>query len=284
MPPNAPAVDNPSTPEKVALGKLLFHETGLSTDGASCASCHDLANYGQDGKAVPAGSGPGARNTPTAWNAWKQFAQGWDGRITTVEAIAQAAAGGARAHVAVDEAGLVAKIQGKPDLVAAFDKAFPGGAGVSAANFHLALGAFQRTLTTTSRWDTFVGGDSKALSNEEKLGYKTFLEVGCASCHMSSLFGGNMYQKLGVYKPYPGDDQGRAAITKSDADKFMFKVPSLLNVEKTAPYYHDGKVATLEEAVTNMAEIQLGKQLTAEQTAAIVTFLKALTGELPAAK
>ncbi len=284
--PMAPKVDNPSTPEKVALGKLLYHEQSLSKMGnMSCATCHDLGNHGVDNKPTSPGSdgSPGVRNTPTVYNAFRNYAQFWDARAQTVEEQALMPVLNPIEHGVVDEAELVAKMKAKPELVEGFAKAFPGVAEpVSAEHFKLAIGAFERTLATTSRFDKFLDGDQKALSNEEKLGLKTFMDVGCQQCHMTRLLGGNMMQKLGVYKPYASKDGGRMEVTKSESDKHLFKVPALLNVAKTAPYYHDGKIATLAEAVTNMAEIQLGKTLTKEQTDSIVTFLEALTGELPA--
>lgn len=283
--PPAPTVDNPSTPEKVALGKLLYHEKHLSKNGnLSCASCHDLANHGVDGKRTSPGSDGknGERNTPTVWNAFRQYRQFWDGRAESVEEQALVHVLDPVGQGVADEAELVKKMKEKPELVAGFHKAFPGDAdAVSVANFKLAVGAFERTLVTKSRWDAYLDGDQKALTNDEKLGLKTFMDVGCTQCHMSRLVGGNMFQKLGVLKPSPSKDTGREQVTKSEADRSFFKVASLLNVEKTAPYLHDGSMATLEENITLMASIQLDKKLKPEETAAIIAFLKALTGPLP---
>jgi 8-oxo-dGTP pyrophosphatase MutT (NUDIX family) len=186
-------------------------------------------------------------------------------------------------HGVADEAQLVAKIKEKAELVEGFKKAFPGDADpVTAGNFRLAVGAFERTLATKSKWDEYLDGNQRALSSDEVYGLKTFIEVGCTTCHMTRLLGGNMYQKNGLLKPYAHlEDTGRMQVTKSEADKHFFKVPSLLNVEKTAPYYHDGKVATLEEAIKTMADMQLGKTLTDDQLRGLVVFLKALTGKLP---
>jgi len=284
--PSAPAVDNPGTPEKVALGKALYHDASLSKNGnLSCASCHDLANYGVDNKPTSPGSDGknGERNTPTVYNAHRQFVQFWDGRAPTVEEQALKPVLNPVEHGVADEPALVAKMKARPELVEGFQKAFPGsGDPVTAGNFKLAIGAFERTLVTKSRWDEYLDGNQKALTNEELVGLKTFMDSGCITCHMGRLLGGHMYQKVGLIKPYPSQDTGRMQVTGSEADKFLFKVPTLANCEKTAPYYHDGKIATLEEAVKNMAEIQLGQNLPAEKVAAIVTFLKALTGPLPA--
>lgn len=283
--PSAEEVDNPTTPEKVALGKALYHETHLSKNGnLSCASCHDLANYGVDGKAKSPGTDgkDGDRNTPTTWNSFRQFRQFWDGRAATVEEQAIGPVLNPVEHGIADEAQLVAKIKEKPALVDGFTKAFGPGDSVTVANFKLAVGAFERTLVTRSKWDDYLDGNTKALNQDELFGLKTFLDVGCTTCHGTRLVGGAVYQKTGALKPFGSKDEGRGKLTGSDADKFFFKVPSLLNVEKTAPYFHDGSVKTLEEVVTIMADIQLDKKLTADQVRGLVAFLKALTGPLPA--
>lgn len=286
--PTAPAVDNPVTPEKVKLGKALYHEKSISKNGnTSCASCHDIATYGVDNKRVSPGSDgkDGDRNTPTTLNAFRQYAQFWDARAATVEEQCIGPVLNPVEHGVGDEAELVKKLKEKAELVDGFKAAFPKDADpVTANNFKLAVGAFERTLVTKSKFDAYLDGDQKALSNEEKAGLKKFMDTGCITCHTTRLLGGNMLQKSGLLKPYPTEDIGRARVTKSDADKGFFKVPQLLNVEKTAPYYHDGKVATLEEAVTKMADLQLNKQLTPEEVASIVTFLKTLTGPLPELK
>jgi cytochrome c peroxidase len=280
--PTVPKVDNPITDEKVALGKALFHSAQLSKDGSrSCATCHVLGDYGVDHQKTPAGT-PGKRNTPTVYNAARQFAQFWDYRAQTVEQAAVMHATGPDGNGLADEAELVAKIRAEPELVAAFGEAFPDAAeAVTAENFGLAVGAFLRTLTTKSRWDAFLDGDRNALTNEELVGLNTFLEVGCQTCHVMRTLGGHIPQKLGLLKPYPTEDTGRMQATGKEMDKFMFKVPSLLNIEKTAPYNHDGAYASLDETIVNMANIQLNRQLTDEQTKAIIAFLKAATGELP---
>ncbi len=283
--PTVEAVDNPLTPEKVALGKTLYHEQSLSKKGnLSCASCHDLSTYGVDNKRVSPGSDgkDGERNSPTTWNAFRQFAQFWDGRAKSVEEQSTGPMLNAVEHGLTDEAELVSKLKAKPELVAAFEKAFPGAKdAVTIANFQFAVGAFERTLVTKSKFDAYLDGDQRALSNEEKQGLNDFMQIGCITCHTTRLLGGNMFQKSGLVSPYPSEDLGRSRITGNKADEHFFKVPSLLNVEKTAPYYHDGKVSTLEEAVTKMAKMQLGKDLTEEQVTSIVAFLKALTGPLP---
>ena len=146
-----------------------------------------------------------------------------------------------------------------------------------------AIGVFERKLMTPSRWDKFLNGDQAALSNAEKAGFNKFMEVGCQACHAGAYLGGEVYQKLGAVKPYPDtSDAGRQAVTKQESDRLVFKVPALRNIDKTGPYFHTGKVAPLEEAVKEMGEYQLGKQLKDDEIASIVTFLKTLTGEIPA--
>lgn len=283
--PSAPQAESPSTPEKVALGRLLYHEKRLSKHGdVSCATCHDLANYGQDNKPVSTGTGGqlGERNTPTTWNAARNYKQLWDYRADSVEEQSILPVLNPIEHGLADEAEVAAKIKAVPELVAAFEKAFGAGDVVTAANFKIAIGAFERTLVTTSRWDKFLDGDKNALSNDEKRGLKTFIDVTCHTCHMTRLLGGSMPQKMGVYVPYATEDTGRHRVTGNDVEKFFFKVPSLLNVAKTAPYNHDGKRESLPVAVKQMARLQLNKDITDEQVESIVTFLNALTGELPA--
>tara|TARA_R110002096_G_scaffold9362_23_gene37125 strand:+ start:485 stop:1606 length:1122 start_codon:yes stop_codon:yes gene_type:complete len=283
--PPSPKAPVAATKEMIALGKALYHNEQLSQKGnLSCASCHDLSTYGVDNKKTSPGSTGenGDRNSPTTYNAARHFRQFWDGRAESVEEQALMPMINPIEHGLADEAAVVAKIKEQPELVDGFKKAFPGDAdAVSAKNFGIAIGAFERTLVTRSQWDDYIEGDQKALSNEELLGLKTFLEVGCNQCHLSRMLGANAYQKLGLRVPYEGKDTGRMRVTGSEADKYSFKVPTLLNVEMTAPYYHDGSIATLEEAVKDMGANQLALTLTDEQVDNIVVFLKALTGKLP---
>lgn len=283
--PVVPKATVASTPALVALGNALYHSEHLSQKGnLSCASCHDLSTYGVDNKPTSPGSTGenGDRNTPSTYNAARQFRQFWDGRAETVEEQAIMPVLNPIEHGLADEAAVLAKINEKPELVAGFKKAFPDDASpVTAKNFGVAIGAFERTLVTRSRWDKYLDGDLKALTNEELHGLNKFIEVGCTQCHLWRTLGGHAYQKLGLRQPYKGKDTGRMKVTGSEADKYSFKIPSLVNVEKTAPYYHDGSVATLEEAIQTMAARQLDKKLKDEEVASIATFLKSLTGPLP---
>lgn len=259
--------------EEIALGRQLYADVRLSSDGAtSCATCHPLDRYGADG--LPKSRGQ-RRNAPSTFNAHRQFAQFWDYRGDTVEQAAGAA------HGLLDAAALEGKLRAAPEYTAAFAAAFPGdGDARTAANAAQALGAFVRQLTTRSRWDAYLDGDTNALSATEKRGLAEFVGTGCITCHQYRTLGGSMPQKLGLMVPWQGDDTGRAAVDPQ-AQPYFFKVPGLVNVAKTAPYYHDGSVATLEEAIANMAKVQLMRDLQPQQVAAIAAFLQALTGEQP---
>jgi cytochrome c peroxidase len=277
---------NPTTPEKVALGRQLYFDERLSKNhDVSCNSCHDLAKYGVDGQPVSDGhrKQKGTRNAPTVYNAAVQLSQFWDGRAKNVDDQATGPILNPKEMAMPDEKSVVLVLTSMPEYVAAFEKAFPGEKQpVRLSNVGKAIGAFERTLLTPSRFDRYVGGDKTALTDAELAGLKLFLDTGCQSCHMGVGVGGTAHQKLGLAKPWPDEkDLGRYEVTKQEGDKMVFKVPILRNVGKTPPYFHDGSRETLDAAVKAMAEHQLGKTLTDEQAKSIVTFLQALTGELP---
>lgn len=285
LPSEVPNPKNAENPDKIALGRVLYYETRLSKDNTiSCNSCHVLDKFGVDNQPTSEGVGHvrGDRNSPTVYNAAGHFVQFWDGREPDVEAQAKGPITNPKEMALADGKAVVAslkKIKGYQDL---FKKAFPEDKDpITYDNVGRAIGAFERKLLTPSRWDKFIAGDQNALSDAEKAGFNKFTEVGCTACHMGPYVGGQMFQKLGLVKPYESKDLGRFAVTKQEADKFMFKVPSLRNVEKTAPYFHDGSVATLEQAVKLMANHQLGRELNDADTASIIAWLKSLTGELP---
>jgi cytochrome c peroxidase len=178
-----------------------------------------------------------------------------------------------------DVAGIIKGIPGYAPLFAA---AFPGEDDpITFDNIAKAIGAFERKLVTRGKWDRWLVGDGSALNVQERRGLEKFIEVGCTTCHMGPNLGGSIYQKVGVKKPFPTEDEGRSAVTGNEAEKFFFKVPALRNVAETAPYLHDGSVETLEEVVGIMVEYQLDAPLTPEETADIVAFLTALTGRIP---
>lgn len=283
MPPAAGSVSE----QQVTLGRMLYYESRLSRDQKiSCNSCHELEKYGVDGQPTSDGhkGQKGTRNSPTVYNAAGHVAQFWDGRAATVEEQAKGPVTNPVEMAMPSEKVVVAVLKSMPDYVRAFRAAFPDDKDpVSFNNMATAIGAFERKLITPSRWDKFLEGDQAALTPAEKQGFNAFMTAGCQTCHSGTLLGASLYQKLGVIKPYPDEsDTGRFQLTKSEADRMVFKVPSLRNIEKTGPYFHNGQVGTLEDAVTRMGEYQIGKALTPAQIQSIVTWLKSLTGEIPA--
>jgi cytochrome c peroxidase len=272
--------------ERIALGRTLFHETLLS-DGhdISCNGCHALNGWGADGRKVSLGHDgrAGSRNAPSVYNAAGHFAQFWDGRARDVEEQAKGPVLNPIEMGMPDSSAVLAHLRESAAYVAAFRAAFPDDAHpISYDNMGRAIGAFERRLVTPARWDDFLQGDSAALSAEEKRGLSVFLATGCQQCHNGATLGGRLYQKAGVVLDWPSvADSGRMLVTHNPTDLLVFKVPSLRNVEKTGPYFHDGSVPGLEEAVRLMARHQLGKELTPEQTTSIVTWLSSLTGKIP---
>jgi cytochrome c peroxidase len=286
LPAQVASPDNEITDAKVDLGRMLYYETRISKGGKmSCNSCHILDKYGNDNLPFsPGHEGKlGGRSSPSTYNAAIHIAQFWDGRAPSVEEQAKGPVLNPVEMGAPSEEFVLKVLKSMPGYVEAFKAAFPGEADpVNYNNFGKAVGAFERKLLTPSKWDAFLKGNKDALSAEEKKGFSTFAKTGCVTCHNGAPVGGMTYQKLGLVKAWPDlKDNGRADVTKNDGEKGFFKVPSLRNITETAPYLHDGSVKTLEEMVKKMAEYQLGKQLTDEETASIITFLKALKGDLP---
>ena len=277
---------NPITEDKVNLGRMLYYDPRLSRgQDVSCNTCHALDKYGVDDEALSTGfkGQKGARNAPTVYNAAGHFVQFWDGRASTIEEQAKGPILNPVEMAMTDQKRVVQVLRSMPEYVEAFQKAFPGAKDpLTFDNVAQAIGAFERKLVTNSRWDKFLGGDQTALTGQEKAGLSAFLDAGCQACHNGAFLGGSVFQKLGAVKPYPDTkDLGRFDVTNQDADKQVFKVPSLRNVEKTAPYFHDGSVKTLEDAVANMANYQLGRSLSPADATSILAFLKTLTGDLP---
>lgn len=275
------------TEAEVNLGRQLYHETLLSGGhDVSCNSCHALNGYGADGRRVSFGSHglTGGRNAPTVYNAAGQVAQFWDGRAANVEEQAKGPILNPAEMAMPNPGAVLDHMRASANYRAAFRAAFPNDAQpITYDNVGRAIGAFERGLVTPSRWDEFLAGDSTALSSEEQRGAATFVRVGCAGCHNGAYVGGSSFQKLGRVKPWPtSTDSGRIKVTREASDLFVFKVPSLRNVEKTSPYFHDGSIASLDEAIRLMGRHQLGVQLTDGQVRDIHSWLSSLTGELPA--
>ncbi|HEX7978414.1 MAG TPA: cytochrome c peroxidase [Gemmatimonadaceae bacterium] len=283
---SAPGVTTTSV--QVALGRKLFHEPLLSSGhDVSCNSCHGLNAYGADGRRVSFGDlgHAGDRNAPSVYNAAGQIAQFWDGRAATVEEQAKGPILNPGEMAMPDPAAVLAHLRASPEYVRAFAEAFPGEKQpITYDNVGHVIGAFERGLVTPSRWDRYLEGDSAALTPAEVRGFTTFTRLGCASCHAGPYVGGQSFQKLGRITPWPAlKDSGRITVTHQPSDLYVFKVPSLRNVEKTGPYFHDGSVASLDSAILLMGRHQLGRELTTAQIASIRTWFGALTGELPAA-
>lgn len=278
--------EGPASDEMISLGRTLYYEDRLSKNhDLSCNSCHDLQNYGVDSKAFsPGHKGQlGGRNSPTVYNAAGRHVQFWDGRAADVEEQALGPIMNPVEMAMPSEQRVVDTLKSMPEYVEAFAKAFPGEEDpLTFTNVGKAIGAFERGLVTPSKWDRFLDGDDDALDDREKLGLKTFVETGCTSCHAGPYLGGTMFQKLGLVKPWESEkDLGRYEVTKNEADKMMFSVPTLRNIAKTGPFFHDGSVEHLDEAIALMAKHQLGKELSGDELKSIVVFLETLTGEIP---
>jgi len=276
--------DNPITEPKVDLGRMLYYDERLSKNRSiSCNSCHDLADYGDDARKTSEGIHEqlGERSAPSVYNAAIHIAQFWDGRAADVEEQAVGPITNPIEMGMPDPDYVLEVLNSIPEYVEAFEKAFPDEKEpLNYENIGRAIGAFERKLMTPSPFDDFLEGDKDALTNAEKHGLNLFISTGCTTCHNGMGVGGHMYQKLGLVKPWPTDDLGRYEVTENEADKYVFKVPSLRNVTETAPYLHDGSVESLEEMTARMAEHQLGRQLSDEDVDAIVTFLGSLEGRI----
>jgi cytochrome c peroxidase len=283
LPDQMPGADKDSA-SLVELGKSLFFETQLSANNSqSCNSCHsvDKNRGGVDNEPTSPGAfgKRGGRNSPTVLNAGFHLAQFWDGRAPSLEAQAKGPILNPIEMAIPNEAEAVRKIKAIKTYESAFAKAFPGQKdAITYDNIANAIAAFERTLVTHDRFDDFLKGDDSALSPAEQEGLHTFITTGCVSCHNGPLLGANSYQKMGVVNPYANtEDLGRESVTKSGEDRLKFKVPSLRNIALTAPYFHDGKASTLEDAVRQMAWLQLGRKLEDSQVKSIVTFLHSLS-------
>jgi cytochrome c peroxidase len=277
---------NPITDAKVELGRRLYYETRLSAGrDISCNDCHDLNRYGADTGAVSDGhqGKKGSRNSPTVYNAAGHIAQFWDGRAPDVEAQALGPILNPVEMAMPDAPAVMGRLKADAEYRRMFAAAFPGERDpMTYPNLGRAIGAFERKLVTPARWDRFLRGEDSALSNAEKAGFNTFVATGCAGCHRGTYVGGGMYMKAGLVRSWPDtSDPGRMAVTRQAADRMLFKVPSLRNVERTGPYFHTGTVRSLDTAVAWMARYQLGKELEPRQVAQIVTWLSTLTGPLP---
>lgn len=286
LPDQIPASEsNPTTSQKVELGKKLYYEPRLSLSGViSCNTCHNLATYGSDNLENSLGHKfqTGGRNAPTVLNAGFHLAQFWDGREPDLEGQAKGPVLNPLEMGMPDSELVIERLSSIPEYREEFAVVFEGDEPLTYDNVANAIAAFERTLVTPSKFDAYLNGDENALTQQEKEGLELFMAKGCVTCHNGVGVGGDMYQKFGVVKPYKNQkDLGRYEITKDEADKYVFKVPSLRNIERTYPYFHDGQVWDLHEAVFIMGDTQLGIELSDDEVAKIVLFLNSLTGEIP---
>jgi cytochrome c peroxidase len=291
LPSNMAVAGHPFTPELVALGRMLYFDPRISVDGTvSCARCHQPALYGTDALPLPKGAADrvNPRNAPTVLNAALQIAEHWIGNRKDVEDQAVQALVGPPSFGNPDYASAMARIKAIPGYLPLFRKAFPADKDpINQANWGTAIGAYERTLVTPSPFDAFLKGNNGALSVKALGGLQDFMTTGCIACHNGPGVGGKMYQKFGLTEEYwkaTGSkeiDKGRFAVTGKPDDLYVFKVPVLRNVAMTPPYFHDGSVTSLPRAVSIMAKVQLGKVLSDQQVAEIVSFLESLTGVLP---
>ncbi len=282
LPDKMPGSEN-DTAAKIELGKKLYNEPKISINGTqSCNSCHrvDGIRAGVDNEPTsPGAEGKrGGRNSPTTLNAGLHIAQFWDGRAPDLAAQAKGPVLNPIEMGMPNEEAVLEALK-KAGYEEQFKKVFPDAAQpLTYDNYAEAVAAFERTLITRDRFDDFLGGKENALKEREKKGLAAFIKVGCADCHQGALLGGDRYEKMGQAKAYANtEDVGRFEVTKKEEDKFVFKVPSLRNIALTGPYFHDGKAATLADAVSQMAELQVGEKLDAEQAGDIVAFLGALS-------
>lgn len=283
--------------EKVALGKKMYHDTRISLDNTiSCATCHVLASGGADDRGTRTSEGIngnfGGINAPTVYNAYYNIEQFWNGRA---HSLADQAAGPPANPIEMGDQTweqIVERLRQDAALVAEFEALYPG-EGLTQASVTDAIAEFEKTLLTPNdKLDCYLKGDEKALSAEELAGYQAFKDNTCATCHVGKTLGGQSFELLGIFEDYfaarqqsnpeiayNDDDKGLNGFTGKDEDLHRFKVPNLRNISLTAPYFHDGTQATIEDAVRGMFRFELGKNATDEEVASISAFLKALNGK-----
>jgi len=275
-------VDNPKNPiteDKVDLGKTLYFDPRLSKSNLiSCNTCHNLGMGGVDGVGAAIGHkwtpNPHHLNSPTVYNSVLNAVQFWDGRDPHLEAQAQGPIQ-AGPEMAAPKDLVLSRVTSMPGYIEEFKKAYGDDVNITFELITDTIAVFERTLVTPSRFDDYLNGDQDALTNEEKTGLKVFMDKGCIACHTDIGLGGTMqpFQIHSKYSYAKGDFKGNQA--------GMVKTPTLRNVQETAPYFHNGNVWSLKDAVKEMGSIQLGITISDNESEQIVTFLNSLTGEKP---
>jgi cytochrome c peroxidase len=274
------------TDAQVDLGRTLYYETVLSGGhNVSCNSCHPLNAFGADGRARSFGDHgqTGGRNAPSVYNAADQIAQFWDGRAASVEEQAKGPVLNPAEMGMPNSDAVLEHLRASAAYRQQFAAAFPTEKSpITYDNLGKAIGAFERGLVTPARWDNFLGGDDAALTVDEKRGAKIFVAAGCSGCHGGAYVGGSAFMKAGLKTPWPATaDSGRYAVTRKPDDMWVFKVPSLRNVDKTGPYFSDGAEASLDNAIRLMGRHQLGMEFNDTQLKDLRAFLGALSGTIP---
>jgi cytochrome c peroxidase len=287
LPEKMPGSEN-DTPEMVALGKKLYFERRLSFNKTqSCNDCHRLdglmAGVDYQSTSLGAKGTAGTRNAPTVLNAGFQRMQRWDGRDRDLVEQAKGPLLNPVEMAMPTERDVVERLKNNRTYLRLFKGAFPGQAEpITFDNIALAIASFERMLVTPSRFDRYLKGDMDAITDAEMTGLMRFVDAGCVECHSSFLVGGRLFKKLGQYHPYDNQsDTGRFEVTKNEQDRLVFKVPSLRNVTLTQPYFHDGRVSTLQEAIRMMSRLQLDTELNNVEIDEIVSFLNTLDAESP---
>ena len=284
--------ENPTTKEKVLLGKALYFDIRLSKNNTqSCNTCHNLETFGVDNLPTSPGDNGelGTRNSPTVLNAALHSTQFWDGRDKTIEDQAGGPILNPDEMAIPNEKFLIDRLSAIDEYKKLFANAFPDETNpITYTNVKKAIGVFERELITPTKFDDYLGGNVSALTENEKEGLESFINTACITCHLGNVLGGNMFQKFGLYGNYwdytksKVIDNGRFDVTQKESDKYIFKTPSLRNIDKTYPYFHDGSINDLKESVVIMAKLELDKDLSDEEADKIVDFLSTLTGEVPA--
>jgi cytochrome c peroxidase len=285
LPDQMPGAEH-DTPAGIELGKALYFDTRLSENHSqSCNTCHRVDDNfaGMDNEPTSPGAFDkrGDRNSPTVYNAGFHLAQFWDGRA---EDLVEQAKGPVLNPVEMampSEAVVVERLKAAPEYPQLFQKAFPGDAEpIHYHNMALAIAAFERTLISRDRFDDFLNGQQDALTRAEKRGLQLFLDSGCTACHNGPVIGATSYHKSGLVNPYEFEkDKGRFDATEDEDDLYKFKVPSLRNVALTYPYFHDGRVPDLNDAVKRMGWMQLGMEFPQTDIDLLVAFLNSLSGK-----
>ncbi len=291
--------DNPQSAAKIKLGKKLFFDPRLSSNGTvSCNSCHNVMAGGDDNRPVSVGvdGKTGGRSAPTVWNSAFLSVQFWDGRASSLEEQAKGPVTNSVEMGMKDWNAVTKRLKEIPGYEPLFKAVFKDENPITANNTVKAIAAYERTLITpNSPYDRYVKGENTALTEQQVQGMKTFAQTGCLTCHMGPNFSGPpVAMGTGWFQKFPNipgseydtkykllEDTGRYEVTGNEIDKHRWRVPTLRNVALTAPYFHNGAVPTLDEAVRVMAKTQLGKVLTDKEVQDIVIFLNSLTGEFP---